>query len=52
MCHAWKRRETNTRFWSENMNKRAHLPERGLVWSIIIRWNLIQQDGKAWTEFI
>jgi len=52
MCQAWQRRETNTRFWSENMNKRAHLSERGLVWSIIRGWNLKKQDGKAWTEFI
>jgi len=34
------------------MNKRAHLSERRLVWSIIIGWNLIKQDGEAWTEFI
>jgi len=31
--------------------KRAHLSERGLVWSIIIRWNLIKQDGNILNSF-
>jgi hypothetical protein len=38
--HAWKRREMNTKFWSESLKGRGNFEDPGLNEKIILKWVL------------
>jgi hypothetical protein len=42
----------NTKFWSENLNGRVHLEDKGVDGRIILGRKLEKLCGKLWTGFI
>jgi hypothetical protein len=52
MWHTWKTTDVHTRFWIGDLRERDHLKDVGVDGETILKWNLKNYNGGAWTGFI